>query len=130
MLIIGFGPRDSNFPLESAFPLLMAGGMEWMTHAVEESAESHSTGELDIPGQVTRIVSPSGRDVAFARKGSEEHLLALEAGVYRVVAPGGETNLAVNAPLLPARKMNVTPTEAAGIAGEPLQPESWDLWRW
>jgi hypothetical protein len=35
ILIIGFNPHDSNFPLESAFPLLMAGSVEWMTHSVE-----------------------------------------------------------------------------------------------
>ncbi len=130
MLIVGFDPHDSNFPLESAFPLFMAGSMEWMTHSVEEAADSLSTGELDVPGPVTRIVSPSGRDVAFARKGSEAHLLAMETGIYRVVAPSGETNLAVNTPLLPARQMKVTPEEAAGVEGEPLPPVTWDLWRW
>jgi len=129
MLIVGFDPHDSNLPQQSAFPLLMAGGIEWMTHSVEESAESLSTGELDVPGPLTRIVSPSGRDVPFARKGLQAHLLALETGIYRVVAPGGETNLAVNTPLLPAQQMNVTPAEAAGVEREPLQPVSWDLWR-
>ncbi len=106
MLIIGFDPQKSNFPLQSAFPLLMAGGMEWMTHSVEESAESLSTGELDLPGPAARIISPSGRDVPFARKGQDVHLLATETGMYRVVppngSPSGETSVAVNTPLLPS----------------------------
>ncbi|MBZ5659011.1 MAG: VWA domain-containing protein [Acidobacteriia bacterium] len=130
ILIVGFDPQDSNFPQESAFPLFMAGGMEWMTHSVEEAADSLSTGELDVAGPVTRIVSPSGRDVAFARKGSDAHLLALETGTYRVVGPGGESSLAVNAPLLPEQQMKVAPAETAGVEGEPLPPVSWDLWRW
>ncbi len=129
-LIVGFDPQDSNFPQESAFPLFMAGGMEWMTHSVEEAADSLSTGELDIPGPVTRIVSPSGREVAFARKGSEAHLLALETGIYRVLAPGGESNFAVNAPLLPDQQMTAAPPESAGAEREALPPVSWDLWRW
>jgi hypothetical protein len=54
----------------------------------------------------------------------------LETGIYRVVAPSGETNLAVNTPLLPAQQMNAMPEEAAGIAREPLQPQGWNLWRW
>jgi hypothetical protein len=103
--------------------------MEWMTHSVEEAADSLATGELDVPGPVMRIVSPSGKDVAFARKGSQAHLVALETGIYRVVAPSGETNLAVNTPLLPAKQMKVPPEETAGAEREPLQPESWDLWR-
>jgi len=130
ILIVGFDPHESNFTLESAFPLLMAGGMEWMTHAVDESAASLSTGELDIPGPLTRIISPSGREVPFARKGSDEHLLASEVGIYRVVVPNGETNLAINAPLLPDQQMKPTSDEAAGVEREPLRPESWDLWRW
>jgi len=130
ILIVGFNPHDSNFPLESAFPLLMAGGMEWMTHSVDEVSDSRSTGELDLPGPATRIIAPSGKDVSFARKGSEIHLLALETGMYRVIAPGGETNIAVNTPLLPARRLSVTPTEAAGLQREPFQPEQSSLWRW
>jgi Ca-activated chloride channel family protein len=130
LLIVGFNPHDSNFPLESAFPLLMAGSMEWMTHSVEDAAESHSTGELDLPGPATRIVAPSGRDVSFARKGGEIHLLAQETGMYRVIAPSGETSVAVNTPLLPAQRLNVTPTEAAGVQRESLQSEGTNLWRW
>jgi Ca-activated chloride channel family protein len=130
MLIIGFDPHDSNLPLESAFPLLMAGGMEWMTHSVDEAADSLSAGELDIPGPVTRIISPSGRDMLFAHKGPDAHLLAAETGIYRVITPSGETSLAINAPLLPAKQLKVTQAEAAGVESEPLRPESWGLWRW
>jgi Ca-activated chloride channel family protein len=138
LLIIGFDPHNSNFPLQSAFPLLMAGGMEWMTHSVDESAESLSTGELDLPGPATRIVSPSGKDVPFARKGQDVHLLATETGMYRVIgpnggpsgAPSGETSVAVNTPLLPALRMTLTPPETAGVESEPFQQAGWDLWRW
>ena len=98
LLIIGFDPHDSNFPLQSAFPLLMAGGIEWMTHSVDEAADSLSTGELDLPGPATRIIAPSGKDVPFARKGPDVHLLATETGMYRLIAPNGETSVAVNTP--------------------------------
>jgi hypothetical protein len=127
---MGFNPHNSNFPLQSAFPLLMAGGVEWMTHSVDESAESLSTGELDLPGPATRIISPSGRDVPFARKAQDVHLLATETGVYRVVSPSGETNVAVNTPLLPAQRMTLTPPETARIESEPFQRPGGDLWRW
>jgi Ca-activated chloride channel family protein len=130
ILIVGFDPHDSNLPLQSAFPLLMAGAMEWMTHSVDEQAESHSTGELDLPGPANRIVAPSGRDVSFARKGAEVHLLALETGIYKIIGPGGETSVAVNTPLLPARRLKASTTETAGIQREPLQAEGSNLWRW
>ena len=71
ILIVGFNPHDSNFPLESAFPLLMAGSVEWMTHSVDEVADSFSTGEIDLPGPASKIIAPSGKEVPFARKGAE-----------------------------------------------------------
>ncbi len=130
ILIVGFNPHDSNFPLESAFPLLMAGSVEWMTHSVDEVADSLSTGEIDLPGPATKIVAPSGKEVPFARQGADVHLLASETGMYRIVSSGGETTIAVNPPGLPAQRVEPTDAEAAGIEREPLPPPSWDLWRW
>jgi hypothetical protein len=130
ILIIGFNPHDSNFPLESAFPLLMAGSVEWMTHSVDEVADSLSTGEIDLPGPATKIIAPSGKEVPFARKGADIHLLALETGTYRIVSPGGETSVAVNPPALPAQRLELTSAEAADVEREPLPPTTWDMWRW
>jgi len=129
MLILGFDPHDSNLPLESAFPLLIAGSLEWMTRSVDEVADSRSTGELDVPGPASKIIAPSGREVPFARKGPDVHFLALEPGMYRVVAPGGETSMAVNPPVLPSQRMQLTAAESAPPEGEPLPPAAWDLWR-
>jgi len=130
LLIVGFDPHDSNLPVESAFPLFMAGAVEWMTRSVDEAAASYATGELDLPGPVTRVVGPSGRDVTFARKGDDVHLLALQTGIYRITGPGGETSIAVNTPLLPSQRMTATPPELAAVDSEPFQPEQSDLWRW
>ena len=130
ILIVGFNPHDSNFPLESAFPLLMAGSVEWMTHSVDEVADSFSTGEVDLPGPATKILAPSGKEVPFARKGADVHLLALETGMYRIVAPGGETSIAVNPPALPAQRVQLTAAETVGVEGEPRPPAAWDMWRW
>ena len=121
ILIIGFNPHDSNFPLESAFPLLMAGSLEWMTHSVDEVADSLSTGELDLPGPATKIVSPSGKEVPFARKGADVHLLALETGTYRIVSPGGETTAAVNPPRA-ARAASATDRGGGGGSGRRAAP--------
>jgi len=130
ILIVGFNPHESNFPMESAFPLLMAGSVEWMTHSVDEVADSFSTGEIDLPGPATKIIAPSGREVPFARKGADVHWLALETGMYRIVAPGGETSIAVNPPALPAQRVQLTAAEAAEVEREARPPAPWDMWRW
>ncbi len=130
ILIVGFNPHDSNMPLESAFPLLMAGSVEWMTHAVDEVADAHSTGEIDFPGAALKIAAPSGADVPFARNDSGVHFLARETGIYKINGPGGETNLAVNSPALPAEQVQPTAAEVAEVEPEPLPPVAWTLWRW
>jgi Ca-activated chloride channel family protein len=130
LLIIGFDPHNSNFPLQSAFPLLMAGGIEWLTHSVDEAADSLFAGELDLPGPVTRIIAPSGKDVPFARKGPDVHLLATETGMYRLIAPNGETSIGVNVPLLPVQRLKASPPELASVESEPFRQAGWNLWRW
>jgi Ca-activated chloride channel family protein len=130
ILIVGFDPHGSNLPLESAFPLFMAGAVEWMTHSVDEVADSFSTGEIDLPGPVAKIIAPSGKEASFARKGSDIHLLAQETGIYRVAGPGGETIIAVNSPALPAERVQRTAAEAADVEAEPHPAAPWDAWRW
>jgi hypothetical protein len=130
ILIIGFNPQDSNFPQESAFPLMMAGSVEWMTHSVDEVADSLSTGEVDIPGPATKIIAPSGKEVPFARKDANLHLLALETGTYRIIGPNSESSIAINPPALPAQRVQLTAAETAEVEREPLPPPTWDMWRW
>jgi Ca-activated chloride channel homolog len=131
VLIVGFDPHDSNFPQQSAFPLLIAGAVEWLTHPIEDVSDSLSAGELDLPGSATRIVSPSGADVPFARNGSSLHLLALDVGLYRVLGPDRSTTFAVNAPPLPpAQRITPTDAESAGIAGESAMYQGTYLWQW
>ena len=130
ILVVGFNPHDSNIPLESAFPLLMAGSIEWMTRSVDEVAGSRSTGELDWPGPVVKITGPSGKEVPFAREDSGVHFLALETGIYRVTAPGSETSVAVNPPALPSERVQPLAEETADPAPEQLPPGAWSMWRW
>lgn len=129
-LILGFDPRDSNFPEQAAFPLLMAGAIEWMTHPIEDTSASFSAGELDLTASATRIVAPSGRDVLFAREGQDIRFVASEIGMYRLVSGAGETNLAVNTPPLPSQRWQPNAAEEASIAREPFQRTGRDLWKW
>jgi hypothetical protein len=130
IVIVGFDPDDSDFTQQAAFPLMMAGCIEWMSRPVEESAESFSAGEIEVPGPATRIIAPSGRNMPFASDGPNVHLLATESGSYRVLAPSGEANFFVNLPLLPAHRLEPTALEMSGIESEPPVVANWELWRW
>lgn len=130
-LIVGFDPRTSNLPQQSAFPLLVAGAVEWMTHSVQDATRSLEAGNLDLPGPAARVFAPSNKAVLFARKGQDVHLLALQAGAYRVVAQNGSERLVpVNVPVLPARTWKPSPQELAAIEPEAVQEEPRNLWRW
>ena len=130
LVLIGFDPDGSNFAQQSAFPLVIAGSIEWMTHPVEEASESFSIGDLSVPGTADRIIAPSGKNVAFTSDGQNLHLLATEAGAYRLIAKNGESDIAVNIPLLPSQRMQARPSEMASIEPERLPAKAWDFWRW
>lgn len=130
ILIIGFDPHDSNFPQQSAFPLLIAGSVEWLTHPIEDVADSLSAGELDLPGPAARVISPSGAEVPFARNGSNVHLLAFDTGLYRVVGANRTATFAVNTPpLLPSERVQATDAEKRSIQAETIPYQGNYLWR-
>jgi Aerotolerance regulator N-terminal len=131
MLLIGFDLRDSNLSQQPAFPLLIAGAVEWLTHPVDDAVDSLSAGELDLPGPAIRIAGPSGRDVPFARNGSNAHFLALDTGAYHVFGPSGATTFEVNAPArLPSLRLRPTALEIAPVAAEAIPDQGQDLWKW
>ena len=131
VLMIGFDPWDSNLPQQPAFPLLMAGAVEWLAHPVEDNVDSLSTGELDLPGPATRIIGPSGRDIPFARNALGVHLLALDTGAYRVVGVNGATTVEVNAPpFLPSLRIKPEAAETLPVEPEAIQNRIQDLWPW
>jgi len=129
-LLVGFDPRQSNFPLQPAFPLLMASAIEWMTGAVEEMADSLTAGELNLAGPARRVFSPSGAELPLARQGRDLYLLALQAGLYRLRTSDRELKVAVNIPSLPFQRWQPTPAEAAELPPGPLSESGRALWQW
>ena len=130
MLILGFDPNGSSLQFESAFPLLMAGSIEWLTQTVEDVAQSSVTGNIDLRSAATRIVAPSGNDVPFERTGSEIHFFASEAGLYRLIEPAREREIAVNIPALPQQRWVLISSEEAPLETEPILNSGRDLWPW
>ncbi len=130
ILIVGFDPHDSNFPQQSAFPLLIAGSVEWLTHPIEDVSESLSAGELDLPGPAARVLSPSNAELPFARNGLNLHILALDAGLYKVIGANRTTTYAVNAPpLLPSQRIQATAAEKSPMQAEAIPYQGNYLWR-
>ena len=129
-VIADFDPLDSNFTEESAFPLLMAASIEWMTHPIEEQGEFLTAGSVDLPVALSRITSPSGRDVLFATGDASTHFFGSESGLYRVTDGAQTLEVPVNVPPLPTNRMTLTAAEAAPLGAQPVPIEQQELWRW
>ena len=130
MVVVGFDPDDSNFAQQPAFPLMLAGCIEWMARPVEESAESFSVGEINLRGAASRIITPSGTNAPFALAGPNVHLVANDSGSYRVLSPAGETTFFVNLPLLGSHRIEASALELSAIESEPPLIAHWELWPW
>ncbi len=129
-VIADFDPLDSNFTEEPAFPLLMAASIEWMTHTIAEQGEFLTAGSVDLPIDLSRLVTPSGRDILFASEDGSTHFFAGESGVYHVTVGSQTLEVPINVPLLPTVRMVPTAAEAAPLAPQPIPIEQQDLWRW
>src|SRR5438445_13025332 len=69
-------------------------------------------------------------DVECAGNGLNFHLIDSYTGTYRIMGPNGETDIAVNPPLLPAQRLKPSAEEAGLIQSEPLREAGRELWRW
>ena len=129
-VIVDFDPLDSNFTEESAFPLLMAASIEWMTHPIEEQGEFLTAGSVDLPVALSRVTAPSGRDILFATDDVSTHFIGSESGLYRVTDGNQTLEVPVNVPLLPTDRMTPMGGEAAPLGAQPIPMEQQELWRW
>lgn len=128
-VIADFDPLDSNFTEESAFPLLMAASIEWMTHPIEEQGEFLTAGSVDLPVALSRVTALSGRDVLFATDDSSSHFFGSESGLYRVTDGNQTLEVPVNVPSLPTARMVPTKAEAAPLGAQPVPIDQQELWR-
>jgi hypothetical protein len=129
LLMIGFDPQYSNILEQEAFPLMMAGAIEWMTGAAGDRVESRSAGMLNIPGPILGIVGPAKHNESFTRTQYGARLLARQVGVYRIQSSKGESSLAVNAPPLPMQRWHPTAGDLP-LYGRSYPGRDTAWWRW
>ena len=65
----------------------------------------------------------------FARAGQNVHLLALQSGVYRLVAEA-VSGWSPSLPPLPAQQWRPSAQEIAAVEPESVRGEPWEVWRW
>jgi hypothetical protein len=130
IVTIAFDPRFSNLPRQEAFPLLMAGAVEWMTGAAEDSVDFHPAGAMTIPASVNAITGPRNEVPAFTSSQNGAYLLARQTGAYRIQTPQRASVIGVNAPPLPIHRWQPLTQQLASPGSTGWRTANRELWRW
>ena len=145
VMVIGFDPYDSDWPLRISYPVFLANAVRWLLGAGEGSVDAvqHRTGDtvrfeglaLGEGGKV-RITGPD--DEAWAvepnEDGSAYFNQTLRTGLYQVrIGEAAAQAFAVN--LLSPEESAIKPAAAltAGerqIAAQPLERQNREVWPW
>jgi hypothetical protein len=128
-LLLGFDPSQSNLSTLSAFPLLMAGAVEWMLAPSPAVVASAVPGNLDITGAFVKVADPASNPVPVRSSARGVQFFAPTTGLYRLSGEQGERRMAVNAPPLPMRRWEPA-VGAQDARSAPLPTPSGEWWKW
>jgi hypothetical protein len=128
-LVMGFDPRRSNLSKLSAFPLLMAGAVEWMVAPPQAVIASAVPGNLYVPGAADKVVDHAS-NVPFLPSAQGVQFFAATTGLYHLVRGNGDRIVAVNAPPLPMQRWEPSADELDFGPVAVRQPLSDSWWKW
>jgi Ca-activated chloride channel homolog len=121
VLLVGFDPAQSDFPLRTGFPLLLANALSWFFPSwltvQADQVQAGSPRLLSVPGPSTvTVVRPDGeRESVASAGGSVEFFDTSQVGYYRVEAGGQASEFAVS--LSSESESDIRPRFAGQAAG-------------
>jgi hypothetical protein len=94
LVVVGFGPGESNLGSAAGFPVLIGNALEWL--ARPEFLGSHKPGEIVLDESVARLTGPDGKAVPVERVNHASIAVLRTPGVYVAEGGGATTRIAVN----------------------------------
>ena len=94
VVVVGFGPGESNLGTAPGFPVLVGNALEWL--ARPEFLGSHKPGEIVLDESVARVTGPDGKQVPVERVNHASIAVLRAPGVYVAEGAGARTRIAVN----------------------------------
>ena len=91
---VGFALHDSNFPLQSDFPVFLGNALNWLNAPIPVLRRGLGSVEVELPGAQVR--DGSGNSVAASVTAKGVVFEASRPDVYTVRAPNGETQVVAN----------------------------------
>jgi hypothetical protein len=95
VVVLPFGPGDSNLLSSPAFPVLVGNAVQWLGRP--PLAEPGPPGTRLLPSSTTRVISPAGRRVPLVPAGDRVVARFDTPGLYLADIGGARSVLAINA---------------------------------
>ncbi|MFL6279569.1 MAG: vWA domain-containing protein [Vicinamibacterales bacterium] len=126
IVVIGFGPSDSNLPTAPAFPVLVANAIEWLGRP-ENRDLSLRPGLTTFRGPA-RIIRDDGESVPLTHLTTSAFGVLSAPGLYTIESAGARNTIAVNA--ADPQRSNVARTTLASTttAAAPRNPLERPWW--
>ena len=83
---VSFALEDSNFPLQSGFPIFLANAMQWLMD--EQVALARAPGRIEVPMPMAAVTDLEGTEIVAWPLSDRTVFLADQPGLYTVVAEG------------------------------------------
>lgn len=127
VVVLSFGPTDSNLAEAPAFPVLMGNAVDWLARA--SAGGSRRTGRATFNASIVRVRAPGGDAVPLLNLRGEPAAMLRTPGIYTAEASGGAAaRFAVNVvdpDVSNLARTTIAPGNAgaiavtAGVAGRP-----------
>jgi hypothetical protein len=90
----GFALDDSNFPMQSAFPVFLGSALVWLTGSA--ATLTSGLGHVEVPYANAKVTGLDGRPVAAVSVPGATIFDAARPGVFTVVSDAGTTRIVAN----------------------------------
>jgi hypothetical protein len=95
LVVLAFGPTDSNLPLAPAFPVLIGNAVEWLGRG--DAMAARAPGPVRLPSSVRQVIGPDDKPLRLTRFGDSVVATLARPGLYTIDAGGARRHVAVNA---------------------------------
>ncbi len=96
LVVVAFGPSESNLPAAPGFPVLVGNALEWLSNP-DGRGLSLRPGPASFSRMITKVTAPDGADVPLRSVTSSVVGVLPVPGLYRAEGGGARSTIAVNA---------------------------------
>lgn len=126
VVVLGFGPADSNLPLAPAFPVLIGNAVEWLGRG--DAMGARIPGPVRLSPAVRQVMGPDDKPVRLTRFGNSVAATFEQPGLYTIDAGGARRHVAVNAGDPITSNLMHPPAPTATVSVATHGSNAWPIW--